>query len=235
MKGLTERQEQVLGYIAETIRDRGYPPTIREVGTALQIRSTNGVNDHLKALERKGYIERSGAKSRAILVIALPESLSGFETQAGVVAQGSNVGGANTDAQPGPEMLSVPLLGRIAAGLPIEAIEGADEHIQVDPSLIRTRGGAPVFALRVQGESMIEDGIFDGDIIFIRRQSDARKGEIVAVMIDGSATVKRYYRDGDRIRLEPANAAMEPIFVSAEDARETVVLGKVVGVYRTLD
>lgn len=233
MKGLTERQEQVLGFIAETIRERGYPPTIREIGTALQIRSTNGVNDHLKALERKGFIERSGAKSRAILVVALPESLSGYETQVGVVAQGSNV--STADVASPPEMLSIPLLGRIAAGLPIEALEGTGEHIQVDPSLIRTRGNAPVFALRVQGESMIEDGIFDGDIIFIRRQSDAQRGEIVAVMIDGSATVKRYYRDGDRIRLEPANAAMEPIFVSESDARETVVLGKVVGVYRTLD
>lgn len=231
MKGLTARQEQVLGFIAETIRERGFPPTIREIGSALSIRSTNGVNDHLKALERKGYIERSGAKSRAILVTALPDTLSGYESQVGAVAQGSAV-----TVSDGPEMLSVPLLGRIAAGLPVEAIEGADEHIQVDPSLIRTRGKAPVFALRVQGESMIEDGIFDGDIIFIRRQSEARRGEIVAVMIDGGATVKRYYREADdRIRLEPANAAMEPIYVSAEDARETVVLGKVVGVYRTLD
>lgn len=228
MKGLTSRQEQVLGYIAETIRDRGYPPTIREIGTALGIRSTNGVNDHLKALERKGYIERSGAKSRAILVTALPEALTHFEEQAGAVAQPSNVDVV-------PETLSIPLLGRIAAGLPIEAIEEAETHIQVDPSMVRTRGNAPVFALRVQGDSMIGDGIFDGDIIFIRRQQEARAGEIVAVMVDGSATVKRYYRDGDRIRLEPSNPDMEPIFVSASDARETAVLGKVVGVYRTLD
>lgn len=226
MKGLTERQSQVLDFIADTIRDRGFPPTIREIGNALGIRSTNGVNDHLKALERKGFISRSGSKSRAIMVTALPDADGVPSPDAGLPTPA----GAHA-----PETVSVPVLGRIAAGVPIEAIEAADEHIQVDPSLVRTRSSAPIFALRVQGDSMIGDGIFDGDLIFIRRQQEARAGEIVAVMVDGSATVKRYYRDGERIRLEPSNPAMEPIYVSAADARDTAVLGKVVGVYRQLE
>lgn len=243
MKGLTERQNEVLEYIAETVRDRGYPPTIREIGNALGIRSTNGVNDHLKALERKGFINRSGSKSRAIMVTALPgeagvpaDSTDEPSLAAGLHGLvGSGVSANRVPAELARETLSIPVLGRIAAGLPIEAIEEADEHVQVDPSLLRTRSSAPIFALRVQGESMIGDGIFDGDLIFIRRQAEARNGEIVAVMVDGSATVKRYYRDGARIRLEPSNPSMSPIWVSAADARETAVLGKVVGVYRQLD
>ena len=220
MKSLTARQLQVLGFIAETIRDRGFPPTIREIGNALSIKSTNGVNDHLKALERKGFITREGAQSRAIMIMSLPVELEHLEMRV---------------HEPGPETLSVPLLGRIAAGVPIEAIEQAEDHIQVDPSMIQTRGSAPIFALRVTGDSMIGDGIFDGDIIFIRKQHEARKGEIVAVMVDGSATVKRYYREGDKLRLAPSNPEMEDIIVDLADAREAVVLGKVVGVYRKID
>ncbi|MFT6396649.1 MAG: repressor LexA [Bradymonadia bacterium] len=220
MKDLTGRQLQVLGFIAETIRDRGFPPTIREIGNALGIKSTNGVNDHLKALERKGFIAREGSQSRAIMIMNLPDELSEFSTR---------------PSEPGPETLSIPLLGRIAAGAPIEAIESAEEHIQVDPSMIQTRGSAPIFALRVTGDSMIGDGIFDGDIIFISKQHEARKGEIVAVMVDGNATVKRYYREGDKLRLAPSNPEMEDIIVDLTDAREAVVLGKVVGVYRKID
>ena len=140
MKGLTDRQLQVLAYIAERIRERGYPPTIREIGNELGIRSTNGVNDHLKALERKGYINRSGSKSRAIMVTDLPEELAATHSLSGAA------GRETPEPYGGPEMLSVPLLGRIAAGLPIEAIEEAEEHIQVDPSMIASRGGQPVFA-----------------------------------------------------------------------------------------
>ena len=220
MKSLTARQLEVLEFIAATIRDRGFPPTIREIGNALAIKSTNGVNDHLKALERKGFIAREGAQSRAILIMNLPAELEHLEMRA---------------HEPAPETLSIPLLGRIAAGVPIEAIEDAEEHIQVDPSMIQTRGSAPVFALRVTGDSMIGDGIFDGDIIFIRKQPEARKGEIVAVMVDGSATVKRYYREGDKLRLAPSNPEMEDIIVDLADAREATVLGKVVGVYRKID
>lgn len=221
MRGLTDRQRQVLEFIAQSITDTGYPPTIREIGQALEIRSTNGVNDHLRALERKGFIERGNAKSRAIQVTPQGEGELGYQPTA--------PSGGSFD-----ESLSVPVLGRIAAGTPIEAIEQSDEHVRIDPSLLGRAQGADVFALRVEGESMIGDGILDGDLIFVRRQADARRGEMVAVWVDGSATVKRYYRDGDTIRLEPSNPAMDPIFVHAADARETAVLGKVIGVYREL-
>ncbi len=223
MKGLTDRQRQVLEFIATRIRETGYPPTIREIGEGLGIRSTNGVNDHLKALEKKGYITRDTSKSRAIMVTALADAEVGRTVLSARGASGS---------PEYVETLSVPLLGRIAAGLPIEAVADADEHVQLDPSLIRGRGKAPIFALRVSGDSMIGDGIFDGDIIFVRRQHEAARGEIVAVMVDGSATVKRYYHEGDRVRLEPSNPDMESIYVEAAEARDAVILGKVIGVYR---
>lgn len=222
MRGLTDRQRQVLEFIAHSIADAGYPPTIREIGQALDIRSTNGVNDHLRALERKGYIERGDAKSRAIQVTERGE------TELGVSTTPTATGASWDDA------LTVPVLGRIAAGTPIEAIEQSDEEVRIDPSLLGRAKGADVFALRVEGESMIGDGILDGDLIFIRRQVEARRGEMVAVWVDGSATVKRYYREGDTIRLEPSNPTMDPIFVSASDARDTAILGSVIGVYREI-
>lgn len=210
---LTDRQAEVLDFISAAVLERGFPPTIREIGNALGIRSTNGVNDHLKALERKGYLTRSGSKSRAMMVMD----------------------GAGSPAQEArPEVLSVPLLGRIAAGVPIEALESEAEHIQVDPSLLRTRGGARVFALRVEGESMIGDGILDGDIVFIRAQSTTETGEIMAVMVDGSATVKRVYRDGQALRLEPSNPALTALVIHPDEGREVTILGKVVGLYRQM-
>lgn len=219
MKGLTDRQREVLAFIADRIEASGYPPTIREIGNGLQIRSTNGVNDHLKALEKKGYIERDTSKSRAIQITARAGSELGL---------GATAAGPNTDG------LAIPLLGDIAAGEPIEALETSDEHIVIDPSLLGRLGSADVFALRVQGESMIGDGIFDGDLIFVKQQSEARRGELVAVWMDGGATVKRYYRDGDVVRLEPSNPSMKPLFVHANDADGAKVVGKVVGVYRQL-
>lgn len=214
---LTERQKQVLTLIAEAIQRDGFPPTLRELGTALDIRSTNGVNDHLRALELKGYIERMSTKSRAIQLTPRAEALLGT--------------GATDTGTPPVDAVSVPLLGRIAAGQPMDAIAHADEHIAVDASLLGSRGGQ-VFALRVCGESMIGEGILDGDIIFVRQQSEARRGEMVAVMVDGAATVKRYHPEGDRIRLQPSNPDMEPIYVHREDARDVAVVGRVVAVYR---
>ncbi len=227
MKELTERQMQVLGYIARSLRETGYPPTIREIGTALSIRSTNGVNDHLKALERKGYISRDDAKSRAVSLTMVGRDSLGLDI--------------HPDTDPGPareaanlDAVSVPLLGRIAAGMPIEAIEHQEDEFVLDASLLGRGGHDSVYALRVRGDSMIGDAILDGDIVVIRRQDTANKGEIVAVMVDGSATVKRYYDEGDRIRLQPSNPEMEPIYVTRGEARDTVMLGKVLAVYRSI-
>ena len=129
--------------------------------------------------------------------------------------------------------ISIPLLGRVAAGEPILAEEHAEGSVVVDSLLVG--GNKKVFALKVVGESMIEDGIFDGDYIFVQKRSHAQPGEIVVVVIDNEATVKRYYPEGDRIRLQPANSAMEPIYVNKADFREVQIMGLVVGVYRNMN
>lgn len=221
-QSLTDRQSAVLEYIADHIQDTGFPPTIREIGDHMGISSTNGVNDHLKAIERKGYLTREDAKSRAIRPLFMPDGHP-YDQWAG-----------DTDPdEPFEDIHRIPVVGRIAAGMPIAAIENIEDQVSLGESLI----GRPqdVFGLRVHGDSMIEDGIFDGDYIFVKKQDDARDGEIVAAMVDGEATVKRLFREGGgKIRLQPANSAMEPIYVSAEEARETAILGKVVAVFRKI-
>lgn len=220
-KKLTDRQAAVLDFITNHIQHTGFPPTIREIGDHLGISSTNGVNDHLKALERKGYLVREDAKSRAIRPLYDPD--------------GNSLDPTLTSDE--PEVLedvhAIPILGRIAAGAPILAVENVSEKVSLGESLI----GKPsdVFGLTVRGDSMIEDGILDGDYIFVKKQDDARNGEIVAAMVDGEATVKRLFREkGGVIRLQPANSAMEPIFVTADQARDTQILGKVIAVFRRL-
>jgi repressor LexA len=203
---LTVRQQQALDFITACLSERGYPPTLREIGEHMGIRSTNGVNDHLKALERKGYLLREELKSRALRPVEL-------ETE---------------------KKTEVPILGRVAAGQPILASENVVDRVMVDRFFIGAANGREVFGLVVEGESMIEDGIYDGDYIFVRKQSTAERGEIVVVMIDGDATVKRIYPEGDRVRLQPANATMLPIYVSHDDFRSIDILGKVIGVYRRL-
>lgn len=220
-KKLTDRQAAVLDFIADHISGTGFPPTIREIGDHLGISSTNGVNDHLKALERKGYLTREDAKSRAIRPL--------FDAHGNPAEHGTS-----SDAPPIlDDVHQIPIIGRIAAGAPITAVENVEDTVSVGESLI----GRPsdVFGLVVKGDSMIEDGIFDGDYIFVKKQQEARNGEIVAVMVDGEATVKRLFREKTGvIRLQPANSAMEPIFVTADQARDTQVLGKVIAVFRRL-
>jgi repressor LexA len=214
MKGLTRRQQEILDYISTSIQGRGYPPTIREIGKHMGIRSTNGVNDHLKALERKGFLTRDDLKSRAIRPI-------GGDADGDVIA----FEGASDD-----DLVDVPVLGRVAAGAPILAVEDAEDRVRIDKVLLG--GRREVFALRICGDSMIEDGIFDGDFVFIEKTPTARSGEIVIVLIEDEATCKRYYPEGDRIRLQPANSAMAPIYIHKRDFRQTQIMGRVVGVYR---
>ncbi|MFB6265239.1 MAG: transcriptional repressor LexA [Bradymonadaceae bacterium] len=220
---LTGRQRAVLEFIAEHIQKSGYPPTIREIGDHLGINSTNGVNDHLKALERKGYLERKDGKSRALKPLRTPEG-----DPVGESGESPSAGGEGTVGTGRTQR--VPLVGRIAAGSPREAIENTDEYLGVGAGLVGRDDD--VFALEVTGESMIEDGIYDGDYIFVRPQRDADNGDIVAAMVDGEATVKRFYREEDRVRLQPANEAMEPIYIDGSDGRDPSILGRVVGVFR---
>jgi repressor LexA len=211
MQGLTKRQAQTLDFIRQSIEERGYPPTLREIGESMGIRSTNGVNDHLRALERKGYLRREDMKSRALrLVSQEPEAAA-------------NADDASVDVQ---------VLGRVAAGLPLLAEENVVDTVRVDRMLVR--GGRDVFGLRVQGDSMVNAGILNGDYIFVRKQASADRGEIVVALIGDEATVKYYYPEKDYVRFQPANDQMAPILVRATDFRPTMLLGVVVGVYRRL-
>jgi repressor LexA len=205
MRGLTKRQQLVLEYIQDSIHERGYPPTLREIGAHFGIRSTNGVNDHLAALERKGYLRREDMKSRALRPTAL----------AGSVPR------------------EVPLLGRVAAGQPLLAIENLEASLRLDASLLPA-DATRCFALRVRGDSMVGAGILDGDLVFVRQQDDAPSGAVVVALVGEEATVKRLHREADRLRLEPANPAVAPIVVGRDDGRTVRVLGVVVGVYRRL-
>jgi repressor LexA len=215
MQGLTKRQEQTLDFIRKSIEERGYPPTLREIGESMGIRSTNGVNDHLRALERKGYLSREDMKSRALrLVPREPEAAPASSS-------------ADDEA-----LLEIPVHGRVAAGLPLFADDNVIDTVRIDRMLVR--GGRDVFGLKVQGDSMINAGILNGDFIFVRKQASAEPGEIVVALIGDEATVKYYHPERDYVRFQPANDQMAPILVRASDFRATMLLGVVVGVYRRL-
>jgi repressor LexA len=221
---LTDRQREILDFITRSIGDRGYPPTLREIGLHFGIRSTNGVNDHLRALEKKGYLQREDLKSRA-----LRPMVSGSAATSG--APGGGRGGGRRDAR-SADVVEVPVLGRVAAGAPLLAVENVQDTVHVDRFFIgQTK---EVFALRVKGESMIDDGIFDGDYIFVRKQLQASRGDIVVAMIGDEATVKRYYPEGDTIRFQPANSSMQPIIVKKRDFKSVNLVGVVIGVYRKM-
>ncbi len=201
-KPLTKRQKMVLDYIKSSIEDRGYPPTLREIGAFMGIRSTNGVNDHLRALERKGYLKREDMKSRALRPISTTVSAS----------------------------VEVPVLGRVAAGAPIFASENVEETLHIDRTLIGQ--SEETFVLRVRGYSMIEAGILDGDYLFVKKQMVAERGQIVVAMLGEEATVKYYYPERDYVRFQPGNPDYAPIIVRREDLNPTQLLGIVVGIYR---
>ena len=202
-KGLTKRQAAILDFIITCIRDKGMPPTIAEIGAEFSISSTNGVNDHLLALEKKGYIERS-SKARSIHVT---------EKAAVNLYQG--------------EVATLPMLGRIAAGYPILAEENVEDHVPVSTSLARV--GA--YCLHVQGDSMIDDGIFDGDTIIVHPTTEPRRGEIVVALVEDEATVKRFFPRGEMIELRPSNKNMDTMIYPA---RSVQIQGKVVALQRTL-
>ena len=209
MKKLTARQREVLDYISDYICDRGYPPTIREIGDQLGIKSTNGVSEHLETLWRKGYLIRDEERSnlaRAMRPRHLP-----------TVPLGA---------------YQIPVLGEVTAGAPRLAIEECEERLHFDRSLVGEH--RDVFALRIDGESMIERGIQHGDLVFVRRTNEAKDGDIVIALIDDEATCKTFYREGRKIRLQPENETMDPIYVSHSMFKETMILGVVIGVYHTL-
>jgi repressor LexA len=215
MEEITDRQKEILGFILNTSEERGFPPTIREIGEEMDIKSTNGVNDHLKALERKGFLTRGEQQSRSLVPTKRARMILGA--------------GKKTD----PTFVDVPLLGNVAAGLPLLAQENIEDTVRID-SFLLGGSGREVFALRIKGNSMIEDGINDGDFIFVKKTPSASVGEIVVALIEDEATVKRYFPEEGRVRFQPANKDMAPIYVNKSDFKQTMILGKVVGVYRKM-
>ncbi len=204
---LTERERDVLDFIVSRARTKGAPPTIREIGAAFQIASTNGVRYYLASLERKGYITRNRRLSRGIEI----------------------VGGAQSSDTLSANAVPVPIVGRVAAGYPVLAAENIEDTLVLDRSV--TRDGN-VFALSVVGDSMRDAGILAGDKVIVRQQATATSGDIVVALLGDEATVKRYRPDGDRIVLEPANPAFQPIVVHASDGEPFSIVGKVIGVVR---
>lgn len=203
---LTERQQQVLDYIRETVAGRGYPPSVREIGEAVGLSSPSTVHSHLNTLVEAGLVKRDPSKPRAIMVV---------DDQAAIASATART-----------KTRDIPVLGRIAAGAPILAAEQVDEVLSLPTDLV---GDGPVFLLEIKGDSMIDAGIHEGDLVAIHMQSDARDGEIVAALIDGEeATVKRLRRRGGNVVLESANPAYEPMVFS--DGVE--LIGKVVSVIR---
>src|SRR5918911_2880417 len=206
---LTQRQQEIWEFLVEYVERRGYPPTVREIGSAVGLASPSTVHAHLANLERAGLLRRDPTKPRALELF----------------------GRGASAAAPAAEVHQLPLLGEIAAGGPLLADQNVEEYLTVPEPL--TRGGEE-FILRVKGDSMVDAGILDGDYVVVHRQQDARNGDIVAALAGedettDEATVKTFYREAGRIRLQPENAKLEPIY-----AQHVQILGKVVGVFRSL-
>ncbi len=205
MDKITRRQEDVLDYIKKYIVEHGYPPATREIGAALGLSSPATVHTHLKKLEDAGYIKKTNSKFRTIEILVDNE----YETK-------------NED------IVKVPLLGRVACGNPIEAIEDPNDWFTLPASLIPAK--EEIFTLKCSGESMINVGIYDGDIVIVQKQKVARNGDIVVAMTeDNEVTLKTFYKESDHIRLQPENDTMDPIIL-----QNCVILGKAIGLYRSL-
>ena len=211
---ISKRQQSIYDFICTYTKSHGYPPSVREIGTAVGLASPSTVHMHLKTLEERGYIHRDSKKPRTIEVVEHDEG--SFEgRQVGAVSQDLN---DNT--------ITLPLLGQVAAGIPILAEQNVEETLTLPTSIV---GDASSFILRVHGVSMINAGILDGDYIVVREQHEAHDGEIVVALLDDSATVKTFYREDGRVRLQPENDSMQPIYIE-----NPVILGRVSAVIRSI-
>lgn len=202
---LTKRQTQIYDFICTEVQDKGYPPSVREIANAVGLSSPSTVHTHLQVLEDKGYIKRDLSKPRALEIISKD-------------AENGQVGGSSG-------IIRLPLIGHVAAGAPILAEQNIEAMIPLPEALV---GDSATFVLRVKGESMIQAGIFDGDFVVVREQPDASNGQIVVALIDDEATVKTFYRESERIRLQPENPTMAPIY-----ADNPKILGRVVALVRS--
>ncbi|MGE5362966.1 MAG: transcriptional repressor LexA [Bacteroidota bacterium] len=223
MKELTEKQKAVLDFIESFIREKGFPPTIREICREFNISSTFGVKRHLDALSKKGYLNIKSNLSRALSLVGSEKSgISGFD--------GSRNDADRTDTGRSDDgnMTEIPIVGRVAAGMPLLALENIEGNIKLDPAYIKM--GAGCFALRVKGDSMINAGIFEGDLVIVSPRSEAYNGEIVIAQLGDEATVKRFERKGNEVFLIAENTRYKPIIV--KEREDFSIIGKVVGVLR---
>ncbi len=197
---ITAKQKEILEYIKYEILNKGYPPAVREICEAVHLKSTSSVHAHLESLEKNGYIRRDPTKPRAIEIMDENFNLTRRE------------------------IVNVPVIGSVAAGQPILAVENIESYFPIPAEMMPNQ---EAFVLKVKGESMVDAGIFDGDHVLVQKQPTAENGEIVVALIDNSATVKTFYKEADHIRLQPENDAYDPIIVS-----DCMILGKVFGVFR---
>ena len=197
---ITKKQTEILEYIKSQILNKGYPPSVRDICTAVNLKSTSSVHAHLETLEKNGYIRRDPTKPRAIEIIDDNFNLTRRE------------------------VVNVPLIGQVAAGQPLLAVENITSYFPIPAEFMPKE---EVFMLNVKGESMVNAGIYDGDQIIVKQQSTASNGEIVVALVDDSATVKRFYKENGHIRLQPENDFMEPIIVDSCE-----IIGKVIGLIR---
>lgn len=212
MEELTPRQSGILQFLVEYTSGHGYPPTIREIRDAFELKSNRGVVDHLRSLERKGYIRRVSGSSRAIEILHRREEVAAMQSR-------------------GDGAVRYPVAGRIAAGRPAPPLEDAEESLLIDCGLFRERGD---FMLEVRGDSMIEDHILSGDLLVVKKTRSCENGDIVVALVDGEATVKRFFREGEVVVLHPSNPSHEPITLRSGDSRNCSLLGRVIGVIRRL-
>ena len=213
---LGKRQLAIYDFIRSYSEEHGYPPSVREIGAAVGLASPSPVHMHLKVLEEHGLIKRDSKKPRTIEVMGKQATEP--------VADGQAL--ASVAQDPASNSISLPLVGRVAAGTPILAEQNVEETLTLPTSIV---GDSSSFILRVRGDSMVNAGIFDGDYIVVKEQHEAHDGEIVVALLDDSATVKTFYREADRVRLQPENDLMEPIYV-----KDPVILGRVTALVRSL-
>ncbi|MBD7964190.1 transcriptional repressor LexA [Fictibacillus norfolkensis] len=203
MTKLSRRQLDILAFIKEEVSQKGYPPSVREIGEAVGLASSSTVHGHLARLEKKGLIRRDPTKPRAIEVLGLDDNI------------------------PSVRSVSIPVIGKVTAGLPISAVENVEEYFPLPEHVV---GDENVFMLSVVGDSMIEAGIFNKDLVVVKQQPTANNGDIIVAMTDeDEATVKRFFKERNHIRLQPENSSMEPIILQS-----CTILGKVIGVYRSI-
>ncbi|MFD3445627.1 transcriptional repressor LexA [Microbacteriaceae bacterium 4G12] len=205
MEKLSKRQQDILDFIKQKVQDKGYPPSVREIGQAVGLASSSTVHGHLSRLEEKGYIRRDPTKPRAIEIL-----------------------GDDMNRTSDKNVVHVPILGKVTAGPPITAVENIEEHFPLPANLVSDSDH--VFMLRISGDSMIEAGILDRDLVVVRQQQSAHNGEIVVALTEeNEATVKRFYKEKDHFRLQPENSSLAPILL-----KQVSIVGKVIGVYRDI-